>query len=103
MPGNMTKLQALEWLVKYGAVTRGYPQEVAAAYLGLGVERFLEEVAEGRLPKPRKYGKRLVWDRAALDKSLGDGHGDSAGEANDPVMASINAAKTSAVRGSRSS
>jgi len=103
MPGNMTKLEALEWLAKYGAVTRGYSQEVAAAYLGLGAERFLEEVAAGRLPRPRKYGKRLVWDKAALDKSLGDGHGDSAGDANDPIMASINAAKTTAVRGSCSS
>jgi len=33
MPGNMTKLEALDWLVKYGAVTRGYPEEPAAAYL----------------------------------------------------------------------
>ena len=46
----MTKLEALDWTVKYGAGTRGYPEEPAAAYPGLGVERFREEIAAGRLP-----------------------------------------------------
>jgi len=45
MAGNMTKLEALHWLAKYGAVTWGYPEEAAAAYLGLGVKHFREEVA----------------------------------------------------------
>ena len=45
MAGNMTKPEALHWLAKYGAVTWGYPEEAAAAYLGLGVKHFREEVA----------------------------------------------------------
>jgi hypothetical protein len=69
MAGNMTKVQALDWLVKYGAVTRGYPEEPAAAYLRLGVERFREDVAAGRLPPPERHGKRLVWDKTASRSS----------------------------------
>jgi hypothetical protein len=68
MSGNMTKTKALEWLTKYGSTTRGYPQESAAAYLGLGVKRFRDDVAAGRLPQPERHGKRLVWDKVALDR-----------------------------------
>jgi hypothetical protein len=32
MAGHMTKPEALDWLVKYGAVVRGYPEDAAAAY-----------------------------------------------------------------------
>jgi hypothetical protein len=106
MPGNLTKLEALEWLAKYGAVTRGYPQEPAAAYLGLGVQRFRDEVAAGRLPPPERYGKRLVWDKAALDHhknrvldELATCQADSAQEqASDPIMASIHAAQAATLR-----
>jgi hypothetical protein len=105
----MSKPEALEWLAKYGAVTRGYPQEAAAAYLGLGVQRFREEVAAGRLPPPERYGKRLVWDKTALDQHKDRWlDGSTAGNAgsvqtNDPIMASINAAKATPVRTSRPS
>ena len=70
MPGNMTKAQALEWLTKYGAAARGYPQEPAAAYMGLGVKRFRDDVAAGRLPQPQTHGKRLIWDKIALDRYM---------------------------------
>jgi hypothetical protein len=109
MPGNMTKSDGLDWLARYGAVTRGYPQEAAAAYLGLGVQRFREEVAAGRLPPPQRYGKRLVWDKSALDQHkdrwLDGSATDNAGssQTNDPIMASINAAKVTAVRSGRPS
>jgi hypothetical protein len=89
-----------------GSVTRGYTQEVAAAYLGLGVERFRGEVAAERLPAPER---RLVWDKAALDqhknRNLDGGVVTNAGslQADDPIMGSINAAKTTAVRTSRQS
>ena len=66
----MTKAQALEWLAKYGTAARGYPQEVAAAYVGLGVKRFRDDVAAGLLPQPLQHGKRLIWDKLALDKCL---------------------------------
>lgn len=70
MPGNLTKAQALEWLQRYGAIVRAYPQEAAAAYLGLGSKRFRDEVAAGRLPQPNQHGKRLLWDKIALDRHL---------------------------------
>jgi hypothetical protein len=68
MPGNITKSQALEWLTKHGTAVRGYRQEVAASYLGLGVRRFRDDVTAGLLPQPEKHGKRLVWDKVALDR-----------------------------------
>ena len=107
MPGNMTKAQALEWLVKYGATVRGYPQEAAAAYLGLGVKRFRDDVAAGLLSQPDRHGKRLVWDRVALDRHKDKAlDGPSAGDAGsggdllagDPIMGSIHAAKIAALR-----
>lgn len=103
MPGNMTKAQALEWLTKHGATVRGYRQEVAAAYLGIGVRRFREDVVAGKLPQPEKHGKRLVWDKIALDR-----HRDSKVEASqgthqlhsldDPIMRSIHAAQSPSLR-----
>ena len=68
MPGNITKAQALEWLSKHGTTVRGYRQEVAAVYLGIGVRRFRDDVDAGLLPQPEKHGKRLVWDKVALDR-----------------------------------
>ena len=68
MPGNKTKAQALQWLQQHGAAVRGYLQEVAAAYVGLGVKRFRDEVAARRLPQPNQHGKRLLWDRVARDR-----------------------------------
>jgi len=70
MPGNKTKAQALQWLKEHGATVRGYPQEAAAAYVGLGVKRFRDEVAAGRLPQPDRRGKRLIWDKIKLDQHL---------------------------------
>jgi hypothetical protein len=70
MPGNMTKAKALEWLKEHGPTVRGYRMEVAAVYVGLGVRRFLDEVAAGRLPQPDCRGKRRVWDKIALDRHL---------------------------------
>ena len=100
----MTKAQALEWLTKHGSIVRGYRQEVAAVYLGIGVRRFREDVAAGLLPQPEKHGKRVVWDRIALDR-----HRDKKLEASgltpqlhsldDPIMRSIHATKPTALRG----
>jgi len=48
--GNTTKPQA--WISSSNTArsSRGYPEQVADAYLGLGVKHFHEEVASGRLP-----------------------------------------------------
>jgi hypothetical protein len=98
MPGNMTKAQALEWLTKYGAAARGYPQEPAAAYMGLGVKRFRDDVAAGRLPQPQKHGKRLIWNKIALDRYMNEADGGVGAQDHDPIMASIHAAQSSPLR-----
>jgi hypothetical protein len=45
----------------------GLSREVAAAYIGVGVTKFDEMVADGRMPKPKRVDGRLVWYRKALD------------------------------------
>jgi hypothetical protein len=99
MPGNMTKAKALEWLTKYGSSARGYPQEPAAAYIGLGVKRFRDGVAANLLPQPQRHGKRLVWDKLALDKYM-DGQVNGGGPTpdHDAIMADIHAAQSPPVR-----
>ncbi|HVX34848.1 MAG TPA: excisionase family DNA-binding protein [Hyphomicrobium sp.] len=46
---------------------RGLSRDEAAAYLGLGVTKFDELVAENRMPKPKVVGSRRIWDRKQLD------------------------------------
>jgi hypothetical protein len=100
MPGNLSKAKALQWLQQYGAIVRCYPQEAAAAYLGLGVKCFRHEVAASRLPQPTRRGKRLVWDKAALDRHLDKENGavPNGPEGQDPIMASIHAAQATTLR-----
>lgn len=47
-------------------------EELAAAYVGLGIDAFRQEVDAGVWPKPRKGGRgggRNVWDRNLLDQA----------------------------------
>lgn len=46
---------------------RGLNHDEAARYVGLGVTKFDEMIAEGLMPKPKRMGKRVIWDRVALD------------------------------------
>jgi excisionase family DNA binding protein len=39
----------------------------AAAYLSMSTSTFLKLVDEGRLPKGKRLGGIVFWDRAALD------------------------------------
>lgn len=55
------------------ATLPGWPRvledELAAAYVGLGVSTFRREVAAGRAPAAIHLTKgRVGWDRAALDR-----------------------------------
>jgi hypothetical protein len=36
-------------------------------YIGMGVRKFDEMVADGRMPAPKIIDRRRVWDRYALD------------------------------------
>jgi excisionase family DNA binding protein len=56
---------------------RGLSRVEAAAYLGVGVSKFDQMVADGRMPGPKRIDGRKVWDRIGLDHAFdalpGDG------------------------------
>ena len=49
---------------------RALSRTEAAAYVGLGVSFFDEEVAEGLFPRPLQIGRRKLWDRHDLDAAF---------------------------------
>lgn len=51
---------------------RGLSRDEAARYVGLGATKFDELVKEGKMPKPKRVGSRIVWDRVALDIAFTD-------------------------------
>ena len=51
---------------------RGLRRDEAATYLGLSPSMFDLMVADGRLPKPIKFGTASVWDMRRLDQAFGD-------------------------------
>lgn len=46
---------------------RGLSRVEAAEYIGIGASKFIEMVADQRMPKPKKIDGRRVWDVRALD------------------------------------
>ncbi|HEY1749662.1 MAG TPA: XRE family transcriptional regulator [Caulobacteraceae bacterium] len=56
----------------HGYAPRGLRRESAASYVGLGVTKFDQLVADGRMPPPRKVDGCVIWDRAALDAAFDD-------------------------------
>ena len=50
--------------------TRGRGRVAAANYVGVGLTKFDEMVADGRMPQPRKADTRLVWDVYELDAAF---------------------------------
>jgi predicted DNA-binding transcriptional regulator AlpA len=51
---------------------RGLRREDAAAYIGVSPATFDELVKAGRMPQPKRIGKRTIWDRRQLDASFED-------------------------------
>lgn len=49
---------------------RGISRAAAAEYIGVGVTKFDELVADGRMPAPVQIDGRKVWDLKALDKAF---------------------------------
>lgn len=49
---------------------RGLSRVQAAEYIGVGVTKFDELVADGRMPKPKRIDGRTVWDRMQLDAAF---------------------------------
>lgn len=46
---------------------RGLSRDESAAYVGIGVTKFDQLVADGRMPRPKMIDGRRVWDRLRLD------------------------------------
>lgn len=51
---------------------RGMCREEASRYVGVGITKFDEMVADGRMPKPKRIDGRVVWDRLRLDAAFSD-------------------------------
>jgi excisionase family DNA binding protein len=46
---------------------RGLSREEAARYVGVSASTFDTMVAERTMPRPKRWGGRVIWDRIALD------------------------------------
>jgi predicted DNA-binding transcriptional regulator AlpA len=51
---------------------RGLSRDEAARYVGVGVTKFDEMVADGRMPRPKRIDKRVVWDRLKIEAAFSD-------------------------------
>lgn len=56
--------------VKPPSLSRGLKREDAAFYVGVSPATFDQMVQDGRMPKPKRVGKRTIWDRRQLDISF---------------------------------
>ena len=52
------------------APRRGLSCEEAAAYIGLSQTKFLKLVDTGKMPKPIRIDRRVIWDMRALDSAF---------------------------------
>jgi len=55
---------------------RGLSREEAARYVGVGITKFDQMVADRRMPKPKKVDGRVIWDRLTLEAAFGELPGD---------------------------
>lgn len=58
------------------APRRGLSCAESADYIGVSVSKFLEMVADGRMPPPKEIDRRRVWDIRKLDAAFDDLPGD---------------------------
>ena len=50
-----------------GSLPRGLSRVQAAEYIGVSPTTFDQMVADGSMPKPKRIGRRVVWDLQQLD------------------------------------
>ena len=84
-PGPSEKLQD----------TLAYPPRLlradrAASYLAMGERTFLRLVADGKLPKPKRIGGVVAWDRYRLDAYIDDTDDDVADNTVDRLLKESN-------------
>ena len=65
-----------------GLAPRGLSRVEAASYVGVGVTLFDAMVADRRMPSAKRIGRRLVWDRFALDDAFATLPNDGEGSDN---------------------
>lgn len=63
----MNKAAGLQALVRAGLSPRGLSRDQAAAYIGVSPCKLDSMVDAGTMPKPRRLGTRVAWDRVELD------------------------------------
>jgi excisionase family DNA binding protein len=51
---------------------RGMSRDEAARYIGVGLTKFDEMVADGRMPRPKRIDGRVVWDRLRIEAAFSD-------------------------------
>ena len=54
----------------YPADRRGLSRTEAAEYVGVSVSLFDAMVDDRRMPRPKRFNSRLVWDRIKLDEAF---------------------------------
>jgi excisionase family DNA binding protein len=47
-------------------------RDEAARYVGVGVTKFAEMVADGRMPRPKRVDGRVIWDRLRVEAAFTD-------------------------------
>lgn len=47
-------------------------REEAARYIGVGTTTFDRLINEGKMPRPLRVGKRVLWDRLKLEAAFSD-------------------------------
>lgn len=53
-----------------GPWPRGLRRPDAARYVGVGLTKFDQMVADGRMPKPKMVDDCVIWDRISLDDAF---------------------------------
>src|ERR1700749_3294950 len=56
----------------YSYAPRGLDRAEAARYVGVGMTKFDEMVADGRMPKPKRVDGRVIWDRLKIEAAFSD-------------------------------
>lgn len=51
---------------------RGLQRDNAALYVGISPSKFDQLVEDGRMPRPKRIDRRVLWDRHELDAAFSD-------------------------------
>lgn len=70
---------------------RGLSREEAAAYIGVSASLFDRMVKEGKMPNPKRYGARVIWDRFQLDAAFAALPTDGPNAADDDIWSRVQA------------